>query len=115
MFEKIALAEENLAANLDPRPHIVAALRAIATRVEALGQEATGETGVKVNELSDRLDSLTSAVTSLGTSLTALGSTVAALGSLTKADGTVVSLGERLATLEAKASAPAVPPAPPQQ
>lgn len=101
MLKHIKAAEEKLAANLDPRPHIVAALHAVAQRIEAIGETADGAVAEKVGALDDRLTSLTSAVTALGDTVN---------GSMLNSYS---SLAQRVATLEAKAAAPAVPPAPP--
>jgi hypothetical protein len=92
MFEHIKAAEEKLSANLDPRPHLIAALKEIEKHLAGLGHEATGETGAAVADLESRLGSLTSAVSSLGS--------------------TVGAIMPRIEALEAKASAPAAPAVP---
>lgn len=112
MFEKINEAVERLRANMDSKLHIAAALQAIGEHLKGIEHEATGETGVEVEDLKSRMGALTNAVNGIGQSLSSLSMSVASLGSLTKTDGTVASLGERLAALEARATAPAVPNVP---
>jgi hypothetical protein len=112
MFEHIKAAEEKLAANLDPRPHLISALHAIATRVDDIGKTADGAVAEQVKAIDERLTSLTAAVTSLGMTVGAQMQRIDSVGSLTGLDGVKKSLGERLAALEAKVAAPAAPPVP---
>jgi hypothetical protein len=108
MLEHIKAAEEKLAANLDPRPHIVAALHAVAQRIEAIGETADGAVAEHVKAIDERLTSLTSAVSSIGADVRSQSAHI------DESDAKMGALGGRVATLEAKAAAPAVPPAPPQ-
>lgn len=94
MLEHIKAAEEKFAVNLNPMPHVLATLHAIAARIEAIGETADGEVGEEVNDLNERINSLTSAVNSLGSS--------------------VGGLVQRIEALEQAKAAPAVPPVPPQ-
>jgi hypothetical protein len=108
MFEHIKAAEEKLAANLDPRPHIVAALHAVAVRLDDIGKTADGAVAEQVKALDERLTSLTSAVTGVGNQYTEL-------------TGLMREAMVRMDDIEAKLrapNAPAVPAAqtpPPQQ
>jgi hypothetical protein len=110
MLDKIKELVEQLGSNLEHRGALSDAMKAIGVevtalkeRVEGLAHEATGDTGAAVAALGERLDSLTSAVSSIGSRLDSL-------GSLVSHDGTVTSLSERIAALEAKAIAPAPAP-----
>jgi hypothetical protein len=102
MFEHIKAAEEQAALNLNPMPHVMAALKACATRLEAIGETADGAVAEQVKAIDERLSSLTSAVSSLGSTVGAIMPRIEALENANKAQ----------AALSAQI-APAAPPVPP--
>lgn len=105
MFEHIKAVEEKFAANLDPRPHMVAALRAIATRLDEIGKTADGALAEQVKAIDDRLKSLANAVVGIGSQYTAM----------TDLLKQVMARQDEIDAQLKASSAPAIPPVPPQQ